>query len=499
MTYSGPELICPRTRTPLNVEGSWLVSESQTRYPIVFGVPIVVPGVRVAAASQSLPDDVIAQLVSALGIQPLHLENVQEIFRRRFCFDQDWIQTEADQFVHRVAATHEGLRNALSGNSPKPEGERFDVNAGPLLTLSTYLRIDDAAPDQMISVNIRVKNCGDCVASSEGEKPLFLSYHWIDAEGLVHEGMRTPLLLDLPPGRELTQPIFINAPAAPGAYVLRISAVHEHVRWLTESVIKFSVNVTSSARGQRDPGWKRTPQAFEYMADHFEGLRLMTKWRQRFLRGRPLRLLELGGNRAPMIATREADDLTAAEKINVDIDPYGMIIGNLVRDTPRDSITYLVADGMNLPLQPGWADIIVMFASFHHFPDPIGLLKRLSQFLAPDGLICLISEPIGHVQRHTQPPDYLRELQRGVNEQSFALWEYAQIFKFAGLEVADCRIDYGSLKVALRRPRERRLWGWLAKHPLGAAVMAGISGAKRIGHPRQNGGVAWLAQQKGPR
>lgn len=127
-----------------------------------------------------------------------------------------------------------------------------------------------------------------------------------------------------------------------------------------------------------------------------------------------------------------------------------MIVGNMLRRGTNDNLVYIVSDGMNLPLERGWADIICMFATFHHFPDPIGLLKHLAQCVAPDGLIALLCEPIGHVHRDSLPVEFLHEIQKGVNEQSFEFWEYAQMFESAGLEVLACQVDVGSLKVALR-------------------------------------------------
>lgn len=455
-----PTFVCPVDKSELTRDGEWLVSNGGNKYPVVLGVPIIVGGVRVASQAQSLAEEAISQLIDALRIDRANSDKIREIFRWRFQFDQAWIQTEADQFVHRVASTHEGLRNALQNGRPTTTKTEPEVNIAPALMLSTPFRLENTRPDKVISINVRVKNRGACTVSSQTDNPVLLSYHWIDAAGASREGLRTPFLINLTPGSELTLPIFVQTPAKAGKYTLSICPVHEYVRWLTEAAIEFAVEVTPTARGQDDPAWPRTSQVYDYMGDHFEGVRLLTKWRQRFLRRGPIKLVELGGNVSPMIATPDANNLSAAEKINVDIDAYGMLVGNMIRNTPGRNITFLVADGMNLPLQPNWADMIVMFATFHHFPDPIGLLKHLAEFLAPEGLICLMSEPIGHVHKDTQPADYLRELLKGVNEQSFALWEYAQMFKSAGLEVADCRIDVGSLKIALRRPRPRRFWPW---------------------------------------
>jgi hypothetical protein len=50
--------------------------------------------------------------------------------------------------------------------------------------------------------------------------------------------------------------------------------------------------------------------------------------------------------------------------------------------------------------------------------------------------------------------DYLQEIRKGVNEQSFELWEYQQMFEAAKLDVVAAQIDVGSIKFALRPRRD---------------------------------------------
>ncbi len=147
------------------------------------------------------------------------------------------------------------------------------------------------------------------------------------------------------------------------------------------------------------------------------------------------------------------DHFDAPHKYNVDVDAYGMIVGKLMREGSDSGVTFIVADGMALPMLPRSIDMIVLFATFHHFPDPIGLLSRLREFVADDGLICLMCEPIGHVHADSIPGEYLEEIRKGVNEQSFQLWEYEQMFDAAGLDIVAAQIDIGSAKFALRPQR----------------------------------------------
>jgi len=251
--------------------------------------------------------------------------------------------------------------------------------------------------------------------------------------------------MDLNASKELTVPVVIQTPSESGQYQLQICPIHEGIRWFIEDAIVFMVDVHSSTPDWRQTEWRRTSNHFTYADDHIEAIRVLEEWRDTFMQVRPVRLVELGGNANPMI-----EKIKASVRINIDVDPYGMIIGHTLRKGKQGDIVYIVADGMNLPLERGSADIICMFATFHHFPDPTGLLKYLAQFVAPDGLIALLCEPIGHVHRDSLPTEFLNEIEKGVNEQSFEFWEYAQMFEAAGLEVAACQIDVGSLKVALR-------------------------------------------------
>ncbi|MDQ3074861.1 MAG: methyltransferase domain-containing protein [Pseudomonadota bacterium] len=295
---------------------------------------------------------------------------------------------------------------------------------------------------------MKLENRGSTTLESRGEAPFVLSYYWIDANGLKLEGVRTELLDPLPPGRSITMPLFIQTPKKAGRFTLSIRSLVENVRWFDDFPVEYEIDIGRGPSTADEPKWKKTGRLFDYMADHFEGVRLLTEWRDTLF-DRPVeRVVELGGNASPMI-----ERFDAPLKYNVDVDAYGMIVGNLARADRDSTVTFIVADGMDLPMRPRSIDMIVLFATFHHFPDPIGLLSRLSEFVVDDGLICLMCEPIGHMHRDTVTQEFLTEIRRGVNEQSFELWEYQQMFDAAKLDVVAAQIDIGSVKIALRPQR----------------------------------------------
>ncbi|MBA3667430.1 MAG: methyltransferase domain-containing protein [Sphingomonas sp.] len=442
------KLVCPAHGGPLHEDNGQLKSDRGDIYPVVGGVAVVVQGVKVQPRTEPLAPSVIDQLLDALCLHQSRRAVLERAFNQKFSFVEDWIQTEADQFLGRVAASHEGLHRALKMGQEKAEVP-IPINVAPSARISSIFNISRLVRGTCCSVNVRVHNDGASTLSSNGANPFLLSYRWIDARGVEYEGKRTELFDDLLPGRSVTLPVFIDTPAKTGSYKLRIRALQEDVSWFEQTSVIFKVKIGWWRATVHDPKWKRTGRQFDYMEDHYEAVRLLAEWRDTLF-DRPVEhVLELGGNANPMI-----DHLDAPHKYNVDVDPYGMIVGKLIREGTDSDVEFIVADGMALPLPRRSIDMLVLFATFHHFPDPIGLLSHLRDFVTDDGLICLMCEPIGHVHLETLNPEYLKELGKGVNEQSFELWEYQQMFDAAKLDVVAVQVDVGSIKVALR-PRNR--------------------------------------------
>lgn len=476
MTFSS--LVCPVNGTTLRDDDGALKSDCGDVYPVICGVAILVSGITVVPRNDRLPPGVIDELLDAFAIPTSRRAAVEHVFSQKFLFAESWIQTEADQFLNRVAASHEGLRQALESaqtnsvdsveesNAPLAQkSSSFDFirrvfgfgqrdvslpthSSHDEIRLSCIFNITRLRAKMCTSVNIRVENLGKTTLLATGPHPFRLSYHWIDQQGLRVEGRRTELLDDILPGRSLTLPLFLDTPKIIGRYRLSVRIVQEGVQWFDQSSVDFDIEIGKGLATVDDPKWRKSRRSFDYNGDHFEGLRLAAEWRDTLF-DRPVeQVVELGGNASPMI-----DFLAAPHKLNIDIDPYGMIIGNLKREGGESMVKFVVADGMALPVRHRSIDMLVMFATFHHFPDPIGLLSRLSEYVADDGLICLLCEPIGHVHCDTIPDEYRKEIRRGVNEQSFQLWEYQQMFKSANLDTVAAQIDVGSAKFALRPSR----------------------------------------------
>ena len=85
-------------------------------------------------------------------------------------------------------------------------------------------------------------------SSGTESAPVFVSYHWLNPVGefAVHDGRRTPLPQPLEPGQSVTITATVDAPDAPGHYVLAFDLVEEGVTWFSRSgapMLKVPMNV----------------------------------------------------------------------------------------------------------------------------------------------------------------------------------------------------------------------------------------------------------------
>lgn len=82
----------------------------------------------------------------------------------------------------------------------------------------------------------RVVNPNRAPWAAAGAARIFLSYHWLDANGgtVVRDGVRTPLPFAVPPGQRLDLQQNVVAPQQPGRYLLELDPVFESVAWFSE-------------------------------------------------------------------------------------------------------------------------------------------------------------------------------------------------------------------------------------------------------------------------
>jgi hypothetical protein len=94
------------------------------------------------------------------------------------------------------------------------------------------------APGERRPLHVRVTNAGNArwPWGLDQEPQVRVAYHWRRAGGevLTYEGLRSPLPVTIGPGETAVVPVWVEAPTAPGTYLLDVDLVHEHVRWFDD-------------------------------------------------------------------------------------------------------------------------------------------------------------------------------------------------------------------------------------------------------------------------
>lgn len=103
-------------------------------------------------------------------------------------------------------------------------------------------------PGATVTVPITFTNTGTLIWSAGGPNPVRLSYHWRDPHGnpVVWNGVRTPLLVDVPPAGTAVLMATVTAPTADGSYEFQWDLVQEGITWFqaqAASVLAFPVTV----------------------------------------------------------------------------------------------------------------------------------------------------------------------------------------------------------------------------------------------------------------
>jgi SAM-dependent methyltransferase/uncharacterized protein YbaR (Trm112 family) len=417
-------------------------------YPVLGGVPVMFESVFVRK-EHGVDNGSARQVLAAfdLPVDSVSLLRVRTMMRKQVRFGGSLIQVESQQFLDRVRNSgHE-----IAGFAEKPAAA---ATGRDLSVVPRYGWIKNYIPrrlqaDTLSLANMRLENRGTATLYRSGPGRAAVALQWQHRDGTraAAPDERTPLPIDLAPGQAVTIAVRLVAPARPGGYLLSVRLVQEQVRWLDEDSLTIPVTVEREVPGPVPDGWIVLPDPpVDYNTDHARGRAILADWLRQHALVRP-RVLEVGGNAAPMIAHLDVE--LAPESVNVDVDLLGLQMGEMVARQRGVQIRQLCADALDLPFTVGYFDVIVIFASLHHFPDPAALLERLRRKLRPGGFIGLFCEPVGHVWSGAINATFLAELERGVNEQSFSLREYELMFFQAELEAAEVVVDKDSLKARL--------------------------------------------------
>jgi uncharacterized protein YbaR (Trm112 family) len=466
-------------------------------YPILFDVPIFFSDVLIQERerpSERFAEE-IASLYPTLPQTSETIETLRAIFSRTYRFGDFLIDAEANQYLNRIQSanslpevavlaesaaprraapprpTHSRALSAriarqlmrvnryllrqLAGQTSQMEDIQASETAAPASRPYRYRWVREYIPRRMqagklVTSNVRLENLDERPLSSLGPQPLMIAYQWLRPDGAlaVHDGLRTAFLVDVQPGRQLTVPVMITAPATPGSYLLRLALVHKGVAWLLDGAMLIPIHVDPTPPPTRTTQWQITNiVASGYLDDHKRGIELLCRRIER-LAGRSPKILEVGGNANP------SSQYLRGQRFNVDVDIFGLQVGALAHRAQAETLHFFCADANNPPFVDETFDAAHMFASLHHFPDPTTMLRALSSKLKPGGLLAALCEPIGHPFAGSASQVFIDELLKGVNEQSFSLEEYAELFLRAGLDEDEVFVDVGSLKAFLRKPAQ---------------------------------------------
>ena len=417
---------------------------------MVGGVPVMFETVLIEDGP--FPDEQGSRDVLAafeLPSSALSVLRMRDLLRRQVSFGNAVVRIESRQFLHRVRNSGHQVESAAADPSTVTDRATRDVTVIPRYRWTqTYVPRRMQAGQNLLA-NVRLENAGTVPLYKDGPGRTLIAQRWQSREGATVRApdLRTPLPIDLAAGHAVTIAVGIAPPSQPGAYLLSLLLVQEQVRWLEQDMLTIPVIVGRDAPEPIPEGWNVLPDPPpDYDTDHARAFEIMREWLVAHAPPQP-RLLEVGGNAAPIFA--RLDSRYGATLVNVDVDLLGLQVGRLVAAKEKSSVQFLCADAFDLPFAAGYFDAIVIFASLHHFPDPAALLANLARKLRPGGFIGVFCEPVGHIWPGAVEPNFLAELERGVNEQSFSLSEYELIFKRAELKPVEVRVDMNSLKARL--------------------------------------------------
>ncbi|GAA0601153.1 hypothetical protein GCM10009416_43790 [Craurococcus roseus] len=443
-------LECPRCRSADLRDGGGLLEcgDCGSSYPVLGRVPVLFRD-AVPAAGDDPDNATVHQVLEALGLgsAPADALRVRQMFRRRASFGDEQVQVESAQLLDRLRGSGHGI-DGSGHRAEEAQPAADDADALPRYRWTLLDHVPRRLPAGTETMaNLRFRNTGAVAFRHRPPHEARVHVSWFDEAGKPVDApdVRTPLPIDVPPGRELTVPAFIATPRVSGRMLLQVSFVQEGVRFMHDDARRISVRVGGAAGPALPDGWVRHSEPHRtYEEDHRIGQDVFRRWLQPLAKAKLVRVLEVGGNVHPMAA-----GLANVDLYNLDVDLLGLQLGDLLHRRDGRDAAFLCADAEDLPFPPGFFDAAVMFATLHHFPDPARVLAHVATRVRPGGFVGVLCEPVGHVHPGAVAPDFLSELRKGVNEQSFTASEYEAMFRRARLRAEEATIDVNSLKARL--------------------------------------------------
>ncbi len=178
---------------------------------------------------------------------------------------------------------------------------------------------------------------------------------------------------------------------------------------------------------------------------------------------------------------------TGAEVVGMDIAPAALHIAREVADrelTPetRARLDFRTYSGTDLDFADGECDFVVVFDAFHHFPNPMTILKEFHRVLSPQGRFGFAEPGVGHAASEISKA----ETEHGILEEDLDLEQFyrsAIAAGFEGLELAIPALEPEILTLPMDRMRMfLRGMSWLVPQDfLRKAILTGPIGVFRKG------------------
>lgn len=151
----------------------------------------------------------------------------------------------------RRESFYAGVQVRFLGDGDKLARDVYAVEWGPSPVVS-----GPVMPGSRFSLPVKLTNRSEHPWQSDASARIRLSYHWLDAEGetVVFDGLRSDLDGVVAPGAAVDMLQEIEAPAAPGAYILELDPVLEDVAWFSTrnggNTLRLAVEVLEPEPGE---------------------------------------------------------------------------------------------------------------------------------------------------------------------------------------------------------------------------------------------------------
>lgn len=410
-------------------------------YPLSHDVPVLIPGMSSEPSQFSLSDTLVDQVLrkEMIADEEANRARIRDIFARNFRLSDLLLTAENNFYLQRIGLKVDGYR------------PRADIQeTGELACeMPSHMIPRTLHPRELRSWNVRLNNTGQRSLLCRGERAACLTYRLVDAQGRTVEPVaeKTTLPVDIPAGRGISIPLWLQSPEQPGLYTVEVRLELADGSWSSAPLLSVEIYVRPDWSSMVPPHWltlHRLPETYNYQIDHEIGRVFLKEEIARSGRP-PERVLEIGGCCNPMTW-----DLPCPV-VSADIDVQTLQIGALRFSTYRPNVEFVAADAHRLPFADGVFDCAVMFATLHHFLDPAACLRELMRTVRSDGFVAILCEPIGSYRAESLSAEFKADLEQGINEQIFTAEEYGQIFAKAGIQATRGMIDGGSFKAILRR------------------------------------------------